>query len=246
MVEIEKSQDEYPKEVSPVTVIQNIIIEAFAKWDKSYMASGLENAIKNIPEPRRIKKVVCLGFGLIDAIDYHPPSGRLNQRDQRAGPLAQHTAALAMVRQLQNMTNQRVELYTADPAYGPFHKEALGTLDKVESIGIKFKFCDTSHGKHEQFTKTDENTLLFAERPFCYDRRTVSEYTRPAVMICLALPWDLNPPKDPEPKPACIWYEVNPSKVERMKDARTSVKVPGVPVYATPPFVTKNVLTLQI
>ena len=187
-----------------MVTIRNILKEAFSKWEKSYMAPGVKEAIGNIPDPGRIKRVVCVGLDLIEYSVDRRWLKRDNEPTTAVAPLAQHVAALAIVKQLRHMTQQTVELYTADPAYGPSHKEALETLDAIESIGIKFNVCDVSYGVHEQYLNINEETLLFTGPASCRVLRAVSEYTRPAVIICEGLDRDADSrasKEEPQPLP---------------------------------------------
>lgn len=243
-VKFERPADMYSRSERPVVIIQNILKEGFGNWDKSYMAPGVKEAIGKIPDPGRIKRVVCVGLGLIECARFEASLNETHPSRAYGASLAQHVAALAIVKQLQDMTKKKVQLYTADPAYGPSHKEALETLDKVESIGIKFNVCDVSYGRHEQYLKINDDTLLFTVAAYCGVLRAVSEYTRPAVMICEGLCRDTN--QDPErPSPDYLWYEVKPREIKGMGDERTSVKIPGVPRYVTLSIYTIFMLTLS-
>lgn len=181
--------------------------------------------------------VVCVGLGLIapGVIDLDTDKYILMKRPPTC--IAQHVAALAIVKQLQKITSQKVELYTADPNYGPYHKKALETLDQVESIGISFKVCDPAYGKQEHFTKIDESSLVFSVGAFCPIMRIVSEYTRPVAMIweCIEEHEDPKPANLMEPAPEVVWYEVNPWEVEGGEDyPKEAVQVPGTARYGLP------------
>lgn len=211
--------------------IQRKLEMTFSNWSKSYNAEGLKQAIQNIQKPERIKKVVCIGLGMILGGFYELDNYHHWRGSHRVQGTCQHTAALAIVKQLQDMTGQKVELYAADPEYGPEHIDALETLDQVESIGIKFKVCDTAFGKHEHFTKIDESTLVFTSGAFAIIHRAVSEYTRPAVMIweCLSEHEDPKPETPLEPCPDILWHEVKPQQIENGDDQAPSVPIPGIP-----------------
>ncbi|KAI1778588.1 hypothetical protein F4818DRAFT_438747 [Hypoxylon cercidicola] len=167
--------------------IQNTLVESWDKWcNISTKAKRLEMAIDNIPNPERIKKVLCLGLGTIlsplPGLEA-PESGPGNMISPRN--IAQHLAAIATAKQLERKTGQQILLYTADPYYGPRHKLALETL----LIG-PFIVLDPSYGKHEAFTMIDDSTLLFdmAGPPQCPTMRIIQEYARPVAIITREIP----------------------------------------------------------
>lgn len=226
-----------PTGQDPPNFIQAILSDAFSNWGKCHKAAGLKAAIDKIPHPERIKRVVCVGLGLIvtGAIDLDTDKYVLMRRPPTC--IAQHVAALAIVKQLQEITSQKIELYTADPNYGPYHKKALKTLDQVESIAISFKVCDPAYGKQEHFAKIDESSLLFSVGAFCPIMRIVSEYTRPVAMIweCIEEHEDPKPANLTEPYPEVVWYEAKPWEVEGGEDyPQEVVQVPGIARYGLP------------
>lgn len=172
----------------PVDVIQDTLMEAWDKWHRvSTKSKKLEEAIDNIASPERIKKVVCLGLGQILQPHINPDVAKPGGPDNCICPrnIAQHLAALAIVKQLEKKTGQRVLLYAADPEYTPRHKVALETL----IIG-QFRILDCSYGRHEQFTVIDDSTLLFdmAGPPQCPTMRIVQEFARPVAIITKEIP----------------------------------------------------------
>ncbi|XXH04189.1 hypothetical protein Hte_010602 [Hypoxylon texense] len=200
----------------PIGDIQHTLTKSWNKWRTvSTKARRLEAAIDSIPNPKRIKKVVCLGLGrilepFVESLG-DPDSANRGHTDIIAPRnIAQHLAAIAIVKQLERMTGQYIPLYTADPEYGPRHKRALETL----LIG-QFTVLDPSYGKHEQFTVIDDNTLLFnmAGPPHCPTMRIIQEYARPVAIITKEVPRE----GDFQDR---LWFEVT-------EEDGTKVQVPG-------------------
>ncbi|KAI1097261.1 hypothetical protein F4804DRAFT_347326 [Jackrogersella minutella] len=164
----------------PASAIQDVLTVAWTRWQNVSRAKELHLAISKIPNPECIKKVVCLGLGRI--LEQMPYSGEQENSGDRISPrnIAQHIAAIAIVKQLEKKTGQKIDLYTAEPAYTPQHKIAL------ETFHIRnFVVLDPSYGKHEQFTIIDDSTLIFnmAGSPQCPALHIIQEYARPVAMI---------------------------------------------------------------
>ncbi|KAI0847393.1 hypothetical protein F5Y00DRAFT_271127 [Daldinia vernicosa] len=195
----EKGTRKYIESRDDVTVkeIQDTLADAWERWqcDKNTRANEFKQAINSIPNPEKIEKVVCLGLGRILM-----PNFRSNQQspEQSTGNtprphnniimprnIAQHIAAISLVKELEKKTNKEIPLYTADPEYGDGHKKALETLD----FG-KFIVLDPAYGVHEQFTYIDDNTLVFdmAGPPQCPTMRIIQEYARPVAIITGEIP----------------------------------------------------------
>lgn len=197
--------------------IQHALVQSWDKWRNiSTRAKRLEAAIDSIPNPERIKKVVCIGLGrILEPLISEPlvdsESGQIGP-DNIIAPrnIAQHLAAIAIVKQLQTKTGQLIPLYAADPEYTPRHKRALETL----IIG-KFIILDISYRRHEQFTIIDDSTLLFdmAGPPQCPTMRIVQEYARPVAIITREVPLVAKFQDR-------LWFEVT-------EEDGTKVQVPG-------------------
>ncbi|KAI0096052.1 hypothetical protein F4776DRAFT_561431 [Hypoxylon sp. NC0597] len=178
------------QDLVPVSAIQTILSAAWEKWQTvSTKAKQVEEAIDNIPKPERIKKVVCLGLGpvLTPSLRDQGKSFTRENVGNRIMPrnIAQHIAAIAIVKQLEQKTGQEIRLYTADPAYTAKHKTAL------ETFSVRpFTVLDPGYGKHEQFTVIDDSTLVFSMTgaPQCPAKRIIEEYARPVAFITAEVP----------------------------------------------------------
>ncbi|KAI1370572.1 hypothetical protein F4677DRAFT_457755 [Hypoxylon crocopeplum] len=196
---LSKYHKEYPRDSSswlirqdivPADQIQEVLVEAWERWQAGNERTDLvAQAIDNIPMPERITKVVCLGLGsILKPLSYAP-----NQERNTVSPnnlllprnIAQHIAAIAIVKQLEKKTGQRIPLYTADPEYGVEHKKALEALPVHQFIVL-----DPSYGKHEQFTIIDDSTMLFdmTGPPQCPTLRIIQEFARPVAIITREIP----------------------------------------------------------
>ncbi|KAI1140123.1 hypothetical protein F5Y05DRAFT_424056 [Hypoxylon sp. FL0543] len=170
--------------------IHATLMDAWGKWKSvSTKAKQLAEAIDSIPKPERVNKVVCLGLGPVlrpTRRDTMLPFGPENIGN-RIMPrnIAQHLAAVAIVKQLERKTGQNILLYTADPEYSAQHKVALETLPIRPFIVL-----DPSYGKHEPFTVIDDNTLVIcmAGAPECPAMRIIEEYARPVAFIAAEVP----------------------------------------------------------
>ncbi|OTB09963.1 hypothetical protein K445DRAFT_17097 [Daldinia sp. EC12] len=174
--------------------IQRTLTKAWERWQRegNSRARQFEQAIDSIPKPERIKKVVCLGLGRVLTPNFRLANQERNG-DEPKRPrnivmprnIAQHIAAISIVKQLEKRTGHSVPLYTADPDYGAEHKKALETLP----FG-KFIVLNPSYGKHQQFTYIDDNTLVFdmAGPPECPTMRIIQEYARPVAIITMEIP----------------------------------------------------------
>ncbi|CAJ2500013.1 Uu.00g028660.m01.CDS01 [Anthostomella pinea] len=105
-------------------------------------SKALDRAIESIPNPERIKKVVCIGLGKVFKSTYLAKCHEL-QVNIHPSHLAQHTAARAIVEILRSKTHQDVQLHAADPAYGRRHEEVLTNLP-----GVKFNVLNPIYGHH--------------------------------------------------------------------------------------------------
>ncbi|CAJ2500010.1 Uu.00g028630.m01.CDS01 [Anthostomella pinea] len=198
---------------------------------KGSLPCKVREAIKAIPKPERIRKVVCIGLGSFAL----PSTGTLgpspeNRRDERPipgpkdapalnpGGLIQHVLAISTVKQLYELTGKTPQLYAADPGYTQPHKEALENLSNV-----KFKILDPSYGFHEQFVEIDDSTMVISILPQSPVELLVSEYARPVAMI-RTNGWTRGPPfsekKDPDED--MYWYEAEVGE----PDGQT-MKTPG-------------------
>ncbi|KAI1653915.1 hypothetical protein F4813DRAFT_373208 [Daldinia decipiens] len=179
--------------------IQETLDEAWKRWecDKNTRAREFKQAINSIPNPEKIKRVVCLGLGRILM-----PNSRPNQQssEQNSGNtqrqcniimprnIAQHIAAISLVKLLRKKTGKEdIPLYTADPEYGDEHKKALETLPPHL---CKFTVLDPRYGIHQQFTYIDDNTLVFdmTGPPQCPTMRIIQEFARPVAIITGEIP----------------------------------------------------------
>ncbi|KAI1763830.1 hypothetical protein GGR53DRAFT_531041 [Hypoxylon sp. FL1150] len=188
----DSKRERFDRDTISIADIQRTLIESWDRWrNVSTKAKRLETAIDSIPNPERIKKVVCLGLGrILEPLDVKPPTDPETAKscpDNIIMPrnIAQHLAAIAIVKHLEKKTGQQIPLYAADPEYTPRHKKALETL----LVG-RFIILDCSYGKHEQFTVIDDNTLLFdmTGPPQCPTMRIIQEYARPAAIITKEVP----------------------------------------------------------
>lgn len=202
------------QDLVPAETIRKTLSDAWEKWQNvSTKARQFEAAIDSIPKPHRIKKVVCLGLGSILT-----PTRLPNEETSTPGPgnriyarnIAQHLAAIALVKVLEKKTGRKIPLYTADPEYGAEHRMALSTLP----FG-KFIVLDPSYGRHEQFIMIDDTTLVFnmAVLPQCPAMRIIQEYARPVAIIAKEVPME-GPFQDR------LWFEVT-------EEDGTKVQVPG-------------------
>ncbi|KAI1394334.1 uncharacterized protein F4822DRAFT_424812 [Hypoxylon trugodes] len=173
-----------------VEQIHKLLADAWERWQHvSIKAKQLEEAIDEIPRPELITKVVCLGLGRIIARRPHhsEPQPAEEDFDNMVYPrnIAQHIAAIAIVKQLEKKTGKPRRLYTADPEYGIQHKVALETFPYG-----KFTVLDPSYGNHEQFAIIDDSTLVFnmASLPQCPTMRIIQEYARPVAIITREIP----------------------------------------------------------
>ncbi|KAI2776315.1 hypothetical protein F4815DRAFT_484713 [Daldinia loculata] len=176
--------------------IQKTLTDAWERWkcDKNTRAHEFKQAIDSIPNPEKIKRVVCLGLGRILMPNFgsnqqspEKDSGNTQRPRNIIMPrnIAQHIAAVSLVKQLEKKTNKEIPLYTADPEYGDEHKKALETLP----FG-KFLVLDPGYGVHQQFTYIDDNTLVFdmAGPPQCPTMRIIQEFARPVAIITGEIP----------------------------------------------------------
>ncbi|KAI0099369.1 hypothetical protein F4814DRAFT_433034 [Daldinia grandis] len=176
--------------------IQRTLTEAWKRWqsDKNIRAREFKQAIDSIPNPEKIERVVCLGLGRVllpnfrcsEQFSEHSPVNTQRPRNIiMPRNIAQHIAAISLVKQLEKKTNNTIPLYTADPEYGDEHKKALETLP----FG-KFTVLDPGYGVHEQFTYIDDNTLVFdmTGPPQCPTMRIIQEFARPVAIITREVP----------------------------------------------------------
>ncbi|KAI0836680.1 hypothetical protein F5Y06DRAFT_305137 [Hypoxylon sp. FL0890] len=174
----------------PVNLIHHVLTEAWRKWKTiSTKAKQVEEAIDNIPKPERINKIVCIGLGPVmtpvpkDSDQPYSPENVCPGLMPRN--IAQHIAAVAIVKQLEQKTGKEIQLYTADPGYKAQHKIAL------ETFPIRpFIVLDPSYGKHEHFTIIDDNTMVICmtQGQPCPARRIIEEYARPVAFITSEVP----------------------------------------------------------
>ncbi|KAI1076879.1 hypothetical protein F5B20DRAFT_593676 [Whalleya microplaca] len=194
-------------------------------------AQKLRKAIDRLPQPQRIKKVVCIGLGAICTCIAVPKNPETQGNTQAWEPcinkgvishpaLAQHVTALVIVNQLQQKTGQIIDLYTGDPMYGEPHKKALESLN-----GTKFRVLRTDYGKHEHFTMIDDSTFLIAICPGCEAISLVSEYARPVAMLCESLSRHQDPSDFDKVDPDILWYELEDP------GTGTKIKIPGTTDY---------------
>ncbi|KAI1452561.1 hypothetical protein F4805DRAFT_472308 [Annulohypoxylon moriforme] len=187
--------------------IRAVLERAWKRWQTiSTRATQVQEAIKCIPKPELINKVVCVGLGpILTALRDNPGGGIEDHLAPRN--VAQHCLAIAIVKQLEEKTGSRIRLYTADPGYTRQHKIAL----EGNTI-IPFTVLDPHYGWHEQFTVIDDNTMLinFAGPPDCPTMRIIEEYARPAVIITREVP-RIGPYQNRQ------WFEVTEKNGNKLK-----------------------------
>ncbi|KAI1326935.1 hypothetical protein F5Y16DRAFT_399859 [Xylariaceae sp. FL0255] len=126
----------------------------------------VEQCINNIKHPEKIKKMVCIGFGLIAT---HPVI------------LLEDIGKHSKLQQMTN-NNQKIELYAVDPDYDKYHEEFLTSLEPIAFA----KILNPSYELQEHWPVIDDSTFLFVEEPgLAPVKSMVMEYARPAAMLCV-------------------------------------------------------------
>ncbi|KAI1496151.1 hypothetical protein F5X99DRAFT_85001 [Biscogniauxia marginata] len=216
--------------------IKRIITYAQQKWDSSdhVKIQKLKDAIDDIPQPQRIRKMVCFDLGKI-LCRFSSEDGKwhlCNPGDHMI--VSRYVVALSIAKRLRERTGRSIELYATDPYYDESHKKAL--------LDLGFTILDPAYQVHEPFTFIDDYTLAFLSKYTKNELNVISEYARPVSIICSApaqhIPsqWEqLTGPNGNERDwelRNILWYEEDRKLDEAPGDsewARSGVSVPGSP-----------------
>jgi hypothetical protein len=127
------------------------------------LASTLEKCGENLD---KITKVICFGNG-----DFHPDACHDESR-----AMAQHAAALTVVKILRERSGRDVPLLAQDPAYTESVKEVL----QKRGFSIYGGPGRASHG----FIDVDDDTFVMSISPSAPVRSVIADFARPAILMC--------------------------------------------------------------
>ncbi|KAI0432871.1 hypothetical protein F5Y09DRAFT_352877 [Xylaria sp. FL1042] len=177
--------------------LRNILLGAWDIWTKDARDRNFATIVNNIPNKTEINKVVCIGLSDV-AIRYGESKEDMSVY---SSTLAQYLAVMSIAYYLRASVAHEVELFAADWGYDEAHVAALPSLG--------FTILNPLHGKQEQFTKIDDNTMLISFGiPDCESiLPIISEYARPVAMIYDAYDYLINK-NHARPQPSPVWGRV--------------------------------------
>jgi hypothetical protein len=154
------------------------LIEAYEGWKGDPTCSCLRTAVRQIPSPERINKIVAFGLGYID--DVYVPT-RMSTISSVRRMRSQHLTMMTIRETLQEMIvesgkePQRVELFLHDPANTDFHKEAWKVLD-IHVTNADYRY-------HDGFLKVDRSTIVVEIACTVPVVQLACEMTEPAAFV---------------------------------------------------------------
>ncbi|KAI1075460.1 hypothetical protein F5B20DRAFT_559781 [Whalleya microplaca] len=149
------------------------------QWQASLKCMELKCVFRNLPIPKGIDKILCLGLGDIQKYDIPRdticPVPVWNMEGlAEFSPAVQHAAAMTMRDVLaERFGTPDIQLLAQDPIYSQISQTVLTHMG-FQIVG--------RHGAGG-FAEIDDNTLVFNYRDVVNNREIIAEIARPAVVI---------------------------------------------------------------